>query len=244
MTMIELVTVLTVIGVVATLVFAALQNVNERSEAAHCSGNLRQLATANITYAAEHDGQYVPAQEPRNVVRWHGERGSVDAKFDGRKGPLAPYLGGDGTVKLCPSLKNVLESNESFEHGTGGYGYNALYVGGTPASRWVPARIAQIGRASRTVMFTDTAFPRKNGLQEYAFSEPWCWVDVLGRLRGKLSPSVHFRHSGTANVAWCDGHVTAESPSELGEGNEYGGDARKWNVGWFGPSTDNGYWKP
>jgi prepilin-type processing-associated H-X9-DG protein len=244
MTIIELITVLTVLGVVAALVFAALQKVNARSEAAHCSANLRQLATANITYAAEHDGQYVPAQEPKNLVRWHGERGGWQTKFDGRKGPLAPYLGGDGAVKLCPSLRDVLQAGESFEHGTGGYGYNALYVGGTPASRWVPARIGQIASASRTVMFTDTAFPRKNGLQEYAFSEPWCWVDVLGRLRGRLSPSVHFRHGNTANVAWCDGHVSAESPSELGAGNEYGGDARKWNIGWFGPSKDNGYWRP
>ncbi|HEX5176641.1 MAG TPA: H-X9-DG-CTERM domain-containing protein [Chthoniobacteraceae bacterium] len=243
MTIIELMTVLTVLGVVVTVIFAALQHVNERCEAAHCSANLRELASANITYAAEHDGQYVAAQEPKNLVRWHGERGGLETKFDGRKGPLAPYLGGDGAIKLCPSLRNVLQS-ESFEYGCGGYGYNALYVGGTPVSRWVPARIGQIGRASRTVMFTDTAFPRKNGLQEYAFSEPWCWVDVLGRLRGKLSPSVHFRHANTANVAWCDGHVSAESPSELGDGNQYGGDARKWNIGWFGPSTDNGYWKP
>jgi prepilin-type processing-associated H-X9-DG protein len=244
MTIVELLTVLTVLGIVALCIFPALQNVRQRGDAAQCAANLRQLAMANISYAAEHDGQYVAAQEPRNLVRWHGERKGTEARFDGTKGPLAPYLGAEGRIKQCPALHDVLESNESFEYGTGGYGYNALYVGGTPVSRWVPARVGQMERASRTVMFTDTAFPRKHGLQEYAYSEPWSWADVTGRLRCALSPSVHFRHANTANVAWCDGHVSAEPPSEFGGTNEYGGDAQKWQVGWFGPRKENGYWKP
>ena len=93
-------------------------------------------------------------------------------------------------------------------------------------------------------MFADCAFPRATGLQEYAYAEPWQSVDYRGRLQGALSPSVHFRHQNTANVAWCDGHVSAESPTRLGGGNGYGGDAGKWHIGWFGPEDENGWWNP
>ena len=57
-----------------------------------------------------------------------------------------------------------------------------------------------------------------------------------------LDPSVHFRHGGRANVAWCDGRVTAAgSPHEkLGGKNSYGGDAEKWVIGWFGDAQENG----
>jgi len=79
-------------------------------------------------------------------------------------------------------------------------------------------------------------------LQEYAYAEPWQWVDYAGRLRGALDPSVHFRHGGFANVVWCDGHVTAEAPTKVGSKNSYGGDARKWVIGWFGVEPENGAW--
>lgn len=243
-TMFELLATLTVIAVLATLVFTALNSARERGSAAQCSANLHQLALANVTYAGEHDGQYVAAQEPTNTVRWHGVRKGVEGKFDPTRGPLAPYLGADQKVKLCPALRDFLTGGATFEDGTGGYGYNAIYVGGTPADRYTAARLSHMARASRTVMFTDAAFPKKNGLQEYPYAEPWEWVDVLGRLKGRLSPSVHFRHGERANVAWCDGHVTAEVATEYGELNPYGGDAARFKIGWFGPREDNGYWSP
>jgi prepilin-type processing-associated H-X9-DG protein/prepilin-type N-terminal cleavage/methylation domain-containing protein len=243
-TVVELLVVLAILCVLITMIFAGLHTARERGDAAQCAANLRQLALANVTYAAEHDGQYVAAQEPTNTIRWHGARHGVKDKFDPTRGPLAPYLGRDGKVKMCPALREALTGGETFEDGTGGYGYNAIYVGGTPADRYTAARISHVPRASRTVMFTDTAFPKENGLQEYAYCEPWEWVDVLGRLRGRLSPSVHFRHGDHANVAWCDGHVTAEWAAEYGGVNQYRGDATRAKIGWFGPREDNGYWKP
>ena len=243
-TLVELLVVLTIIAVLAAVLLAAISAVRERSDATQCVANLRQLAIANVTYTADNGGRYVQAQERTNTIRWHGARGSVKSKFDPRKGPLAPYLGKDGRVKLCPSLRTVLREGESFEDGTGGYGYNAIYIGGTPADRYSAELVSNVPRAARTVMFSDTAFPRGNGLQEYAYCEPWEWVDRLGRPSGALAPSVHFRHNGYANVAWCDGRVTPEPPTALGGKNRYGGDASKWLVGWFGPREDNGFWRP
>lgn len=243
-TLIELLVTIAIIAVLAGLSLSALSAARERGDAAKCVGNLRQLSAAALTYVGDNEGQYVYAQEQGNRIRWHGVRGGVSDKFDPSKGPLAPYLGEDRRVKLCPALRRVLSGKQSFEDGTGGYGYNAAYIGGTPLDPFKPERVANVPAPSTVVMFTDCAFPRASGLQEYAYSEPWQWVDYRGRPRGALSPSVHFRHGETANVAWCDGRVTAEKPAKIGGKNGYGGDAAKWKVGWFGPEDDNGFWNP
>jgi prepilin-type N-terminal cleavage/methylation domain-containing protein/prepilin-type processing-associated H-X9-DG protein len=244
-TLVELLVVVAVIGVLAAMILSTVASAREKGQAAQCTNNLRQLALAAVAYAAEHDGQYVPAQESSNNVRWHGVRNGTGEPFDPQKGPLAQYLGSEGRVKLCPTFREILKGSDTFEEGTGGYGYNATYIGGTPADPFQPERIANVPRAAGTVMFSDCAFARAAGVQEYAFCEPWRWANPNGKLRGKLIPSVHFRHSGRANVAWCDGHVSSEEPSELGEAStRYGSDSAKWKIGWFGPREENGYWNP
>jgi len=243
-TLVELLVTIAIIAVLAALSLTAVNAARARGDAAKCIGNLRQLAAAALAYAGENGGQYVFAQDAANRVRWHGVRSGADEKFDPTRGPLAPYLGHDRRVKICPALRDVLGGKQSFEDGTGGYGYNAAYIGGTPADPFQPERLANVPLASRVVMFADAAFPRASGLQEYAYAEPWRSVDYRGRLRGALSPSVHFRHGGTANVAWCDGHISAEKPSKIGGRNSYGGNAGKWQIGWFGPEDNNGYWNP
>lgn len=243
-TLVELLVTIAIVSILVALTCDAVRSARERSEQVQCASNLRQLLGANAAYAADHDGSYVPAQEPTNTIRWHGVRAGVGGKFHGEKGPLAPYLGQDGRVKLCPTLRRVLGGASSFEEGTGGYGYNAAYIGGSVGDPWTPARMANVQAAVRTVMFADTAFARRDGVQEYAYAEPWKTEGPVGRFRNPLSASVHFRHGGRANVGWCDGHVTSEVPSKIDGQNLYGGDAGKWKIGWFGPSEKNGFWRP
>ncbi len=218
--------------------------VRESAKGNRCMVQMRQLVAANHAYAADNNGRYAPAQERRNLVRWHGQRSATSAPFNPGGGFLGPYLGEDGRVKMCPTFVRYLKGNDSFEEGTGGYGYNAAYVGGKPGRFFEPNLLLNINHPARTVMFTDTAFPRADGLQEYPYCEPYRWVGRDGNPRGRLSPSVHFRHRGKANVAWCDGHVTSESPSESRGKNFYGGDNTKHKIGWFGPEAQNGYWNP
>lgn len=91
-------------------------------------------------------------------------------------------------------------------------------------------------------MFTTSAFAKSNGLQEYAYTEPYQWVDPNGNLAGPLQPSTHFRANGKALVAWCDGHVSKVSPNDSSGPNYYGGDNTDSLIGWFGPTANNGYW--
>lgn len=249
-TLVELFVVMAIIAILAALLMPALRTAKVNGFAARSANNLRQLVAANIMYAAE-KGCYVPADEKRNNRRWHGARISASAGFDPAKGFLAEYLGKSRAVTPDPLFTEMLKGKESFEEGTGGYGYNAAYVGGTPALMWnrdgtrVSATPAQIERPVTTMMFATTAYAREEGIQEYPYAEPPFWDFGNGPADFRPSPTVHFRYNGQAVVGWCDGHVSMEPRILRREGdNPHSGEAHMHNLGWFGPDDDNGCWNP
>lgn len=249
-TILELLVVIAVIAIIAALLLPALGQGRIHALAIRSSQNLRQLVAANIAYASD-QGSYAPADDKWNNRRWHGARTSASGAFDPTKGFLAPYLGKSGAVIACPLFKEMLAGRQSFEEGSGGYGYNAAYLGGTPSWAYNPdgtrrsATPAQIARPSATLMFATTAYARADGLQEYPFAEPPFWDFGTGPTDQRPSPSIHFRFQGKALIGWADGHVSYEEKAARPAGtNPHGGDADAQNLGWPGPDAENGWWNP
>jgi prepilin-type N-terminal cleavage/methylation domain-containing protein len=240
--LVELLVVLGIMAILMAFTYGAITSALISGRAGASMSNLRGLAVANLSYATDHDGFYCPAQEPTNTILWCGARSTAgDTPFDPSKGFLSPYLGDDGKVKECPLFVGMT-TVDSFDACTGGY--NEIYIGGTPANNFQANCMDNVPNPSKTVMFTTTAFAKNNGLQEYPFSEPYQWVDANGNLAGSLQPSVHFRDHGRALVAWCDAHVSAELPAQLGGTDYYGGNSQQSEIGFFGPTANNGYWNP
>lgn len=243
-TLVEVLVTLAITALLITAAIAALGWTRQRGEISVSTSNLHHLATANIAYAADHAGYFCPAQEPRNLRRWHGSRKKDSEEFEAEGGFLTPYLGNDRRLETCPLLKRALSGRSSFEDGAGGYGYNAAYIGGTPADTYSPVAMADVPFPGRTVMFTTTGFAKEDGIQEYPFSEPFYAATPSGGIAYEMQPSVHFRAGGKALVAWCDGRVTQEEPFIFRETNFYGGNNQKESIGWFGPAEENGFWNP
>jgi len=235
-TLIELVVVMATVGVLAAILASAMPAARAAAGGAACRSNLRQLAAANLAYAVDH-GRFVAAAsdiEGANSIRWHGVR--EGRSFNGAKGPLAEYLGGGGAsawVRRCPGFR---PEAEGFEAACGGYGYNALGVGSEVClpeggGTTVGMRPQAIGHPAATVMFADAAFLKGSGpkarLIEYSFAEPPRFASGATPW-----PSIHFRHRGKANVAWCDGHVTAETMTRSD------GRSTSHALGWFGPDNN------
>ncbi len=250
-TLVELLVVFAIIATLGAIVYSVSVKWVEKGRIVVSCENLRSLAIANMGYEADY-GRFCPADNQYNNQRWHGARGSSDGKFDPTKGFLSPYLGKSETVNVCPLFKQMVSGPGSFESGTGGYGYNAAYIGGVPGGSYdrssklrISERLVNVTDLSRTVMFTTTAYARGSGLQEYPYCEPPFWDFGSGPSGDRPSPSVHFRADGKALVVWCDGHVTSESKRDLTHGsNPHGGNSERMNLGWFGPEEDNGYWNP
>lgn len=216
-TLIELLVVITIISMLASLMFPAFASAREAARRTVCLSNLKQIAMAMLMYADDNDGGYVPAQDSNNLMRWHGGRKTTTEPFDPKLGPLWLYLK-NSKIKECPSFKPAWTAAEgAFEAGAGGYGYNSQYVGGSPLA-WpqslIPANEAAIANPTQTIMLADTAsldfdmstYSGTAKLIEYSFVEA-PFYEAYGNLPS--DPSMHFRHNGWCVVAFCDGHVKA-----------------------------------
>jgi prepilin-type processing-associated H-X9-DG protein/prepilin-type N-terminal cleavage/methylation domain-containing protein len=261
--LVEVMVVVSTVSVVMAVTVPAMTTARSRARAIVCRSNLRQLMLANIGYSNDHDGYYVPAAEdlwrPIGLLqggyyRWHGKRTGPDEPFDPKKGPLAGYLV-DGKVKNCPERVEFSKSQDgmiNFERGCGGYGYNMQYLGSrlwgdgiTTFAAMIKAyakttNVMEVKRTAETLMFADTAFWQQDQslLVEYSFVEPPHYVmngvtDIAFAL-----PSIHFRHYGSANVGWADGHVEAKPMANMEGKNGYDPASAKMNIGWFEP-VDN-----
>ena len=121
-TLVELLMVITIIGLLASLLLPALSQARESGRQAACLSNLRQLHLANLTYATDH-GCYAPAAPDiwgDNLIRWYGTRPNTGVPFDSRTGPLSPHLGGSRAIRACPSMSKwnfLTEGDAAFEAG-------------------------------------------------------------------------------------------------------------------------------
>ena len=247
-TLVELLVVVVIVATLAGISAVLARSMITRAHIAESTGNLRQLAIANINYASDH-GRFCPADDQQNLVRWHGARTSSSARFDPKRGLLSPYLGRSQRVTQCPLFK---PDEGGFDEGSGGYGYNSTYIGGVPGAMYdnhtklrISQRPANVANPERTVMFATTAYATAAGLREYAFCEPPFWDFGNGPSGHRPSPSTHFRANGKALVAAVDGSVVAVEPNDAHHGhNPHGGDSRDAGLGWFGPEENNGRWNP
>jgi len=135
-----------------------------------------------------------------------GAEGQRD--YDPGPGALYPYLRGH-TVGVCPALNYSLAQFKMKATGAAyGYGYNRFL---SSAEGMNPLKISKVQTVSSTALFADAA--QVNDFQPPASKanpmlEEWYYVDTTSNY-----PNGHFRHSGRADVAFCDGHVGIEKPA-------------------------------
>lgn len=245
-TLLELLVCVALISLLLALTLPGLARARASARAAACGSNVRQLAIAVQMYAQENRGLCVPGASDflANLHRWHGERATTTVPFDGTRGPLLPFLGGEQTIRSCPSFEPEAGGTLAFERGCGGYGYNNAYLGvRLRHARTGPlaietdrlgAALDRVPQPAATLMFADAAF-LTTGLVEYSFAEPRFHPTTGTR----ADPSIHFRHLRRASVAWADGHVTRESRAFSWSSGLYADHVERRDLGWFGAADDN-----
>ncbi len=254
-TLVEILVVISVIALLTGILLPALSAARSGTQGLVCKSNLRQLLIASISYATENDDFYVPAASDMwdggGLHRWHGVRDSLDEPFEASRGPLVGYLA-DGRVKECPTKVSFVKCqdwNTNFERGCGGYGYNMTYIGSrtwqcgiNTIQAWKDtyARttcMTEIAGPGETLMFADTAMANdRRTLIEYSFAEPPFTVyNGQAVTSFYMSPSIHFRHRGRANIGWADGHIEPREMADMGYKNVYGVDTADMKLGWFEP---------
>lgn len=197
-TLVELLVVMAILAVLIALVLPSAQNALAQARQTRCASNLRQIGAAAAAWAADNDGKIVPVFYP-------AENASKPLGLQNWNGILAPYLGRTTTnnaftsatempVFVCP------EAPKNF-----GYGYNYKYLSWPAAGNrgYLLCSYAQVTRPAETVMMVDSYDKLVPGQWR-----PYVRPPLQFNLQDYLPA---FRHRGTANVLWVDGHITAES---------------------------------
>ena len=210
-TLVELLVVIAVIGIVASLLLPALTASKAAAKRIQCVDNLRQLGLAARMYWDDNDDltfRYLNGATNGGRLYWFGwlkPGAEGDREFDPTQGALYPYLQGTG-VEVCPSLDYRSSLYKYKARGAAyGYGYN-LYLGQSSI------QLSRITRPGDTVLLADAA--QVNDFQapaspEHPMLEEFYYLDAD---EGSGYPNVHFRHQRQANAVFCDGHVDREKP--------------------------------
>ena len=244
-TLIELLVVITIIAILAAILFPVFAQAREKARQTTCVSNARQTGLALAMYVQDNEG-YPMMSSPSSFVprtRWPDH--------------VYPYVKNEGLF-LCPSMPVELKGkawahrhpDTSIKYG--GYGYNYQYLGN---SRFpFAAAEAMIEKPAETVAVADTNGVRRDDgsvkAGEYTIDPPLTSARGSGKSSGfygdkgagecgggtpntpgkwgcRSAPAD--RHQGLVSVVFADGHSKALKLTLLDDMDRNG-------------TPDNGFW--
>jgi prepilin-type N-terminal cleavage/methylation domain-containing protein/prepilin-type processing-associated H-X9-DG protein len=212
-TLVELLVVITLIGVLIALMLPALGKARGGARQGVCLSNLHQLAAAEQMFLHDHDEQFwrlrTNVSVPEVGWRWwfgfepNAPGSGTNRPLDKSRGTLATYMSTDSDAFNCPDFPyEHSDFFPKFERRAASYGFNLNL--GPPTAGQQPARLSDfVGRVSSVMVFVDAIhFDHNPGFNEGHY--------VL-QTTTPLAPSgyAHFRHSQSAMVLMLDGHARA-----------------------------------
>jgi prepilin-type N-terminal cleavage/methylation domain-containing protein/prepilin-type processing-associated H-X9-DG protein len=230
-TLIELLVVITIIAILAAILFPVFAQAREKARQTSCLSNLRQMSTAVAMYVTDEE-MYPVYSYPTGNTRWHTI--------------LQPYVKNE-QVFVCPS-----SAFTRFHFRNMGYGYNYQYLardvprGGSGSSHEAqieyPADTIAIADSWGTGGWAQNPQPWSDAVNEcdrygnhgYTIDPPLLPPSTGNRFGTSCTPSstvggypgaghtrIATRHNGGANVAFCDGHAKWMRREVLERDNTY-----------------------
>ncbi len=201
-TLVELLTVLAVVAILAALGFPALGSFMKRADETKCVSNLRQMGAAIASYAAENNNELPINNSPTKGIRWYimlnpylGKSTSADAE-----GWRAP------SIFICPA-------NDPKTPGSGkykiwddyGYACNLALMPRISGETYFPGQPVRLSSIKgRRVLVADTGTNRSQYLMSASTQLPYGGQPLRGHI-----------HRGGLNMLWSDFSVSWEKAEEF-----------------------------
>jgi prepilin-type N-terminal cleavage/methylation domain-containing protein/prepilin-type processing-associated H-X9-DG protein len=178
-TLIELLVVIAIIAILAAILFPVFAKAREKARQASCLSNVRQMATAWLSYAQDYD-ECLPPQY------WNGRYWAAI---------ITPYVK-NTMIFLCPSDRTYNTTSSIGYYGANTYGLQYNPYGTTASTNNGGVAMGQIDAPSSVFMLGDVDGATAGICYPY---------DTLVAASGYGVPSK--RHNDGGNWAFVDGHA-------------------------------------
>lgn len=261
-TLLELLIVISLIAILVGLLLPALSLSKEMARKISCANNLKSLSLANQNYTIDYR-VFCPARSSgimSDGIQCLGYRSSSANPWDTSAGVMSDYIKDVEKAARCTSSRYLTPQFQPYIYGYNWFGIGSNHYQTGYVSTWnlgSSMRPEQIASPERTVEFGDCAHYSGGQLKEDTqLNLPYSISNATqGKLQTKRPTATtnfakfHFRHIGSANVSWTDGHVSQEKfdPYYISpEGTQTNDDKRlSYRIGFFGPKDNSLYdpWK-
>jgi prepilin-type N-terminal cleavage/methylation domain-containing protein/prepilin-type processing-associated H-X9-DG protein len=209
-TLIELLVVISIIVLLAAILFPVFARARENARRASCQSNLKQLALGIHQYVQDYD-EYFPRVYTIASGNWAG------GDWKGWATMVEPYVKSE-QVYACPSRANKANYNANQYYRGGGSGYGLTYATndhstgitsfgfdetGVGGAAQEPLKSSAIARSSETIMLGE----EKSTASGAEYGEPYLYNWLGNGQTGFNTQTSTPWHFEGVNVAFADGHV-------------------------------------
>ena len=211
-TLVELLVVISIIGLLAGLAVPAVNGGLKSARAGACLSNLHQIGVATMAYAADNSFN-LPNSGSNDVPEWPTTLASLTSTDTKSK----------KSIFVCPGCEKPVQQGSDKEKAIT-YGMH----GGLMPKNGTASNLSCVVRPTEVILAADVCQdPGKKGWSPYCIEGPSIVTSQSGGGRGGGSinlkepisistdadtgdnPWMRYRHSGKVNVVMCDGHAEA-----------------------------------
>jgi prepilin-type N-terminal cleavage/methylation domain-containing protein/prepilin-type processing-associated H-X9-DG protein len=209
-TLIELLTVIAIIGILAAILIPVVGSVRESARSSACISNLRQIGLTLFLYSDDHN-ETLPAPNGGNGLFWSLALNDYLGTTPGPRGEQR-----DHEIFICPSAdysnSSLMDAGRTYSFSAAGLGGNANGVLGSTV--YGARKLSQISNHTTTILVVEGKERDDQGRALAGMNWNRITHDI-GASSPQAAPNLDFRHNERMNNLYVDGSVRPMAFADL-----------------------------